>query len=58
MLIINGSLRINGTLRSPSKKWKRFFEAQGIETETVQVGNKDVGAASPADGAASLGMRL
>ena len=42
VLIINGSPRINGNTSLAIKEMEKIFEAQGIETETVQVGNKDV----------------
>lgn len=42
VLIINGSPRINGNTSLAIKEMEKIFEAQGVETETVQVGNKDV----------------
>ena len=42
VLIINGSPRINGNTSLAIKEMEKIFEAQGVKTETVQVGNKDV----------------
>ena len=42
VLIINGSPRINGNTSLAIKEMEKIFEAQGVETETVQVGNMDV----------------
>ena len=42
VLIINGSPRINGNTSLAIKEMEKIFEAQGVDTETVQVGNKDV----------------
>ena len=42
VLIINGSPRINGNTSLAIKEMEKIFEAQGVETETMQVGNKDV----------------
>lgn len=42
VLIINGSPRANGNTSVALEEMKKNFDAEGIETETVQVGNKDV----------------
>ena len=42
VLIINGSPRANGNTTVALEEMKKIFDAEGIETETVQVGNKDV----------------
>ena len=42
VLIINGSPRINGNTSLAIKEMEKIFEAQGVDTETVQVGNMDV----------------
>lgn len=42
VLIINGSPRANGNTSVALEEMKKIFDAEGIETETVQVGNKDV----------------
>ena len=42
VLIINGSPRANGNTSVALEEMKKIFDAEGIETETVQVGNKNV----------------
>ena len=42
VLIINGSPRANGNTSVALEEMKKFFDAEGIEAETVQVGNKNV----------------
>ncbi len=42
VLIINGSPRANGNTSVALEEMKKIFDAEGIETEIVQVGNKDV----------------
>ena len=42
VLIINGSPRPGGNTSIALDEMVRVFEAQGIETETVQIGNRDV----------------
>ena len=42
VLMINGSPRANGNTSVALEEMKKIFDAEGIETETVQVGNKDV----------------
>ena len=42
VLIINGSPRINGNTSLAIKEMEKIFEAQGVDTETVQVGNMNV----------------
>ncbi len=42
VLMINGSPRVNGNTSVALEEMKKIFDAEGIETETVQVGNKDV----------------
>ena len=42
VLIINGSPRPNGNTATALSEMERIFAAEGIETETVQIGNKDV----------------
>ena len=42
VLIINGSPRINGNTSLAIKEMEKIFVAQGVETETVQVGNMNV----------------
>ena len=42
VLLINGSPRANGNTARCLKEMEAIFQAQGIETETVHVGNKDI----------------
>lgn len=42
VLIINGSPRANGNTSVALEEMKKIFDAEGIEAETVQVGNKNV----------------
>ena len=42
VLIINGSPRINGNTAISLNEMIKIFEAESIETEVVQIGNKDV----------------
>ena len=42
VLIINGSPRLDGNTTIAVNEMVRIFEAEGVETEVVRVGNKDV----------------
>ncbi|MBU5478817.1 flavodoxin family protein [Eubacterium sp. MSJ-13] len=42
VLMINGSPRVNGNTSIALGEMKKVFEAEGVEAEIVQVGNKDV----------------
>ena len=42
VLMINGSPRANGNTAAALDEMKRIFEAEGIQVEVVQVGNKDI----------------
>lgn len=42
VLIINGSPRVNGNTTIALREMESVFKAENIETETVQVGNKDI----------------
>ena len=42
VLIINGSPRLNGNTAIALSEMEKVFAAEGIETETVQIGNKDI----------------
>ena len=42
VLIINGSLRINGNISIAVNEMAKTFHEEGIETDIVQVGNKTV----------------
>ena len=42
VLMINGSPRINGNTSIALKEMEKLFYAEGIKTETIQIGNKDI----------------
>lgn len=42
VLIINGSPRVNGNTSVAVREMERVFAEEGVETEVVQVGNKDI----------------
>lgn len=42
VLMINGSPRVNGNTSIALKEMNKIFEVDGIETEIVQIGNKDI----------------
>ena len=42
VLIINGSPRMNGNTTIALDEMVKIFEKEGVETEVVQIGNKDV----------------
>lgn len=42
VLILNGSPRVNGNTAVAVEEMRKIFEGEGIETEIVQVGNKEV----------------
>ncbi len=42
VLIINGSPRVNGNTTIAVNEMLKIFEKEGVETEVVQIGNKDV----------------
>lgn len=42
VLIINGSPRVNGNTTVALNEMIKVFEQEGVETEVVQIGNKDV----------------
>lgn len=42
VLILNGSPRVGGNTSIALDEMKKVFEAEGVETEIVQVGNKDI----------------
>lgn len=42
VLILNGSPRINGNTSLAIREMEQIFKADGIEVETVQVGNKEI----------------
>lgn len=42
VLIINGSPRANGNTAAALREMEKVFTAEGVEAETVQVGNRDI----------------
>ena len=42
VLMINGSPRIGGNTSIALKEMEHIFAAEGVETETIQIGNKDI----------------
>ena len=42
VLLLNGSPRVNGCTATALAEMVKIFEAEGIETEVVQVGSKDI----------------
>ena len=42
VLIINGSPRVNGNTTIAIREMEQVFAENGVETETVQIGMKDV----------------
>lgn len=42
VLIINGSPRIGGNTSIAIREMENVFKEEGVETETVQIGNKDI----------------
>ena len=42
VLMLNGSPRVNGNTARALSELEKTFAAEGIETETVQIGNKDI----------------
>ena len=42
VLVINGSPRVHGCTAEALDEVVRILNAEGIETETIQVGNRDV----------------
>ena len=55
VLIINGSPRANGNTALALKEMVKIFEKEGIKTETVQVGNRDVRGCMACGGCAKTG---
>ena len=55
VLIINGSPRLNGNTTIAVNEMAHIFEQEGIETECVQVGNKDVRGCIACNRCAELG---
>ncbi len=42
VLIINGSPRVNGNTALALEEMRKVFEANGVDTQTVQVGSRDI----------------
>ena len=42
VLLLNGSPHANGCTAAALKEMIRVFEAEGVETELIHVGNKDI----------------
>ena len=42
VLMINGSPRVNGNTAVALGEMEKIFAAEGVETDTVQIGNKDI----------------
>lgn len=55
VLILNGSPRANGNTAVAIKEMENVFAAEGIETETIVVGNKDIRGCVACGGCAGTG---
>lgn len=44
VLMINGSPRANGNTSIALKEMEKVFAQEGVESEIIQIGNKDTGA--------------
>ena len=42
VLMINGSPRVNGNTSIALKEMEKIFAEEGVESETIQSGNKDI----------------
>ena len=42
VLIINGSPRVGGNTSIALDEMVKVFDSEGVESETVQIGNKDI----------------
>ena len=42
VLMINGSPRLNGNTAIALKEMEKIFAEEGVESETIQIGNKDI----------------
>lgn len=42
VLMVNGSPRVNGNTAVALREMEKIFEAEGVETETIQIGNRDI----------------
>lgn len=55
VLLINGSPRENGNTYTALKEMERVFNAEGVETELVQIGNKSIRGCMACNACAKLG---
>ena len=55
VLLINGSPRMNGNTALALREMEKVFAAEGIETETIQIGNKDIRGCIACGGCAAKG---
>lgn len=55
VLLINGSPRMNGNTALALREMEKVFAAEDIETETIQVGNKDIRGCIACGGCAAKG---
>ena len=55
VLLINGSPRANGNTALALKEMEKIFREQGIETETVHVGNRSIRGCAACGGCAKTG---
>lgn len=55
VLMINGSPRPEGNTSMALREMERVFQAEGVETELIQVGNRDVRGCVACGGCAKLG---
>ena len=58
VLILNGSPRPEGNTSIALGEMERIFRAEGVETETIQVGNRDIRGCVACGGCAKLGRCL
>ncbi len=42
VLMVNGSPRVDGNTAVALREMEKIFEAEGVETDTIQIGNKDI----------------
>ena len=55
VLMLNGSPRPKGNTSAALREMERIFQAEGVETELVQVGNRDIRSCIACGGCAELG---
>ncbi len=42
VLMVNGSPRVDGNTKIALREMEKVFAAEGVETDTIQIGNKDI----------------